>query len=172
MRTLRPGDILTHIYHGNENTCADNDYAALRLAREKGVVLDAGFAGNVHTDFAVFKRAIAAGQLPDTISTDITFMSAFKRGGRYGMTMCMSMARAAGMEEEAILRAVTSNPARAIGMEGKAGVLREGGPADLAVLEYGKEAFCLQNKDGDTLESDMGYRCSVTVVNGMPLYCD
>ena len=25
VRTLRPGDILTHIYHGNENICADND---------------------------------------------------------------------------------------------------------------------------------------------------
>ena len=47
----------------------------------------------------VLRSAFAAGQYPDTISTDITKNSAYKRGGRYGLPMCMSMARAAGMAE-------------------------------------------------------------------------
>ena len=69
-------------------------------------------AGHVHTDFGVLKRAIDADCLPDTISTDITKASAYKRGGRYGMTMCMSIAKHLGMQEEDIFRAVTSTPAK------------------------------------------------------------
>ncbi len=93
IKTLSLGDILTHAFHGGENACTENDFEALRLAKEKGVIIDAGFAGHVHTDFKNFERAVAAGFLPDTISTDITCCSAFMRGGRYGMTMCMSIAR-------------------------------------------------------------------------------
>lgn len=167
---LAPGDVLTHIYHGGKHTCQEDDYAALKLAKEKGVTLDAGFAGNAHTDFAVFKAAVQAGFLPDTISTDITSQSAYSRGGRYGLTMCMSMARTAGMEETDIFRTVTSGPAEAHGQ--KWGYLEVGGVADIAVLEYGNEGFSLKDRGGNLLESQMGYRCKLTVANGEIIYRD
>ncbi len=61
------------------------------------------------------ENAIACGAAPHIISTDITRFSAYKRGGCYGLPMCMSIARHLGMEEEDILRAVTSTPAKALG---------------------------------------------------------
>ena len=170
VKTLAPGDILTHIFHGGKHDCTENDFAALHLAREKGVVLDAGFAGHVHTDFRVLRKAFAAGFYPDTISSDITCNSAFKRGGRYGMTMCMSMARTAGMAEEDIMRAVTSAPAAVFGRQW--GRLTEGGCADIAVLDDTRDGFCLTDRAGNCLQNEHGYRCVLTVADGNIVYAD
>ena len=169
---LSKGDILTHIYHGGNNNCTDNDFSALRLAREKGIVLDAGFAGHVHTDLAIFQKAVSSGFLPDTISTDITCASAYKRGGRYGMTTCMSMARTAGMAEADIFRAVTATPAKALEMSEQWGCLKEGGTADIAVISYENEGFDLTDRAGNKLASDKGYRCKLCVSNGNGVYKD
>lgn len=165
---LAPGDVLTHVFHGGKHTCQEDGYAALKLAKEKGVTLDTGFSGQAHVDFAVFKAAVKAGFLPDTISTDITSDSAYRRGGRYGLTLCMSMARAAGMQEADIFRAVTSAPAKAHGQEW--GCLKVGGIADIAVLEYSDEGFDLTDRAGNRFQSQRGYRCVLTVSNGQIIY--
>ena len=170
VETLAPGDILSHVYHGGVHDCTEDDFAAFRLAKEKGVVMDAAFAGYVHTDFRVLRAAIAAGHLPDTISTDLTKNSVYKRGGRYGLPMCMSMARTAGMDEEAIFRAVTTAPAKALGQPW--GKLEVGGRADIVVLEYTNEPFSLTDPAGNSLESPMGYRCKLTVADGVVLFRD
>lgn len=170
VKTLAPGDILTHVFHGGKHTCLEEDFAAFRLAREKGVTLDAGFAGYVHTDFGVLHAAFSAGFFPDTISTDITCNSAYRRGGRYGLTMAMSMARTAGMEETEIFRAVTTSAAASLGMGGQWGALKPGETADIAVLEYGDEGFDLTDKAGNHIASREGYRCLLTVCNGQIVY--
>ncbi len=170
--TLRKGDIITHAYHGGENASAADGFLGLIEANRKGVIVDTGFAGHVHTDFQVFKNAIQAGIFPDTISTDITRYSAYTRGGRYGMTMCMSIARTAGMQEEDILRAVTSRPAKVLGKEKEWGYLQEGRAADLAVLSYGKEGYELTDSAGNRMADAMGYRCVLTAVDGQVVYRD
>ena len=168
--TLSEGDILTHIYHGDENTCLADDYAAFRLVREKGVVLDVGMAGHVHTDFAVLKRAIEYGQYPDTISTDVTNLSAFVRGGRYTLGLCMSILRDAGVDERALFKMVTSNAARAVGRGDEWGSIAVGRRADIAVLDYvdAPYAFC-QNENNRT-EGAHSYVCKLTVCNGRVVY--
>ena len=170
LNVLGEGDILTHAFHGGKNTAAEDDFASLLAAQSRGVVIDTGFAGHVHTDFAVFGGAIRAGVRPDTISTDITKFSAYTRGGRYGMTMCMSLARQAGMNEEEIFRAVTSTPARILGKSEEWGKLRIGGAADIAVLEYADEGFSLTDAAGNHVESKTGYRCALTVADGQIVY--
>ena len=170
LEVLSPGDILTHAFHGGRSTAAEDNYESLAAAQKRGIIIDTGFAGNVHTDFNIFRTAIAKGILPDTISTDITRSSAYRRGGRYGLTMAMSMARTAGMEEVDILRAVTANPAKALGKAGQWGCLQEGSCADLAVLEYTNEGFDFTDRAGNRLSSDQGYRCLLTIVNGDVVY--
>ena len=91
VQTLKKGDIWTHAYHGGENTSDVDGFKAIFAAKEKGVIVDAGMAGNVHTDFAVLKKAIEAGALPDTISTDFTRLSIYVRGGIYSLNMCMGI---------------------------------------------------------------------------------
>ena len=172
LNTLRTGDILTHAFHGAENTAAADDFVAMVAAQKRGVIIDTGFAGHTHTDFAVFKAAIEKGVLPDTISTDITRTSAYKRGGRYGLPMCMSMARHMGMREEDIFKAVTSAPARALRRGDEWGSLKIGGIADIAVLDYTNEGFSLTDKAGNHIESTEGYRCVLTVSDGQIVWRD
>lgn len=170
VEALAPGDILTHVFHGGKHTCLEKDFAAFKLARQKGVTLDTGFAGYVHTDFAVLRTAFSAGFFPDTISTDITCNSAFRRGGRYGLTMAMSMARTAGMAEAEVFQAVTSKAAASLGMGDQWGTLAPGRIADLAVLEYGDEGFDLTDSAGNPFASREGYRCLLTVCSGQIVY--
>lgn len=167
---LRSGDILTHAYHGGINTTQDDGFDCVFEAKKRGIIVDAGFAGHMHTDFNVFKSAVRVGALPDIISTDITRYSAYKRGGRYGMTMCMSIAKTSGMAEEDIFRAVTSSPAKALKMENRWGYLKTGRCADISVFEYGDEGFSLCDKQGNMLESKKGYRCLLTVSDGEIVY--
>lgn len=168
--TLSAGDILTHIYHGGENSCVEKDFEAFKLAKQKGVVLDAGFAGYVHTDFGNFKSATKAGFLPDTVSTDITCCSAYKRGGRYGMTLCMNLAKTVGIGEEELFRAVTSSPAKVLGKEKEWGALKVGRGADIAVLEPANEGFDLTDNVGNRIFNTEGYRCVLTVADGQIVY--
>ncbi len=167
---LRPGDILTHAYHGGKNNTSEDGYNCITEAKKRGVIIDAGLAGHIHTDFAVFKGAIECGALPDIISTDITSLSAYKRGGRYGLPMCMSIARTLGISEEDIFRAVTSNPASALGKADEWGVLKVGGVADIAVLKWTDEPFELTDRFGNQVKSAEGYRNMLTVSNGEIVY--
>ena len=169
-RALSEGDILTHAYHGAPHTVEEEHYAAYRLAKEKGIVIDAGMAGGVHTDLAVLKGAIERGFLPDVISSDITRFSAYQRGGIYGITMCMSICRALGMSEEAVLRAVTSRAAAAVKREGRWGRLTAGGRADLCVLSFGAAEIDIEDKAKNRLQIQEGYTCRLTVKDGRILY--
>lgn len=167
---LQAGDIITHVYHGGDHSLEVDDYVAYRKAKQNGIVLDVGMAGHVHTDFGVLARAIEAGCLPDTISTDITNRSAYQRGGRYGLTLCMSILRSLGMGEEDVLRAVTSSAAGAIGKAEAWGYLCVGRRADIAVLEEADEAFALTDAEDNHIEGAKGYRCVLTVVDGQVVY--
>lgn len=170
LNTLGAGDILTHAFHGGANNAAEDNFESMRQAQARGVVIDAGFAGHVHTDFDVFKKALQQGVLPDVIGTDITKRSAYIRGGRYGMTMCINLACTLGMPLEAVMRAVTSNPAKALGKEKEWGCLKVGRCGDLAVFAYTDEGFSLTDKAGNHIESKTGYRCVLTVCDGQVLY--
>ena len=172
LEVLNPGDILTHAFHGGVHTARDDDYKSMMEAKKRGVIIDAGFAGHIHTDFAVFRKAVSLGVLPDTISTDITRASAYMRGGRFGMTMCMSMAKEAGMEEADIFRAVTTTPARVLGKSDQWGHLAVGRKTDIAVFRYGHEPFSLSDKAGNVIESENSYRCKMTIANGIIVWRD
>ncbi len=168
--TLNKGDIITHAYHGGVNNASEDGFECLKKAKEKGIIIDAGFAGNVHTDFKVFEEAVKNGYFPDTISTDITKFSAYKRGGRYGMTMCMSIAKKLRMSEEDIFRSVTSVAANTIKNESEWGYLKVGRCADIAVFDYAEGAFSLKDNCGNIVEDTKSYKCVLTVANGEVIY--
>ena len=170
LATLNPGDILTHAFHGKINTAADDGFESMKAAKARGIIIDGGFAGNNHANFAVLKGAIESGVLPNSISTDITKFSAYTRGGRYGMTMCMSIAKHLGMDEIDIFKAVTSSPAKALGKGDEWGNLKVGGTADIAVIDYTDEGYSLTDEDGNHIESKSGYRCILTVADGQTVY--
>ena len=166
---LRPGDILTHAYHGGGNSADEDGFASLLAAQKRGVIIDSGNAGHVHTDFEVLRRAVEAGALPDTISTDITRLSAYMRGGLYGLPMCMSFFRKLGVEEAAIFRAVTSAAGEAAGFP-EWGRLTIGGAADVAVLDESGDGYSLTDAAGHTFTGEHSYRCRLTIAGGQIVY--
>ena len=167
--TLNAGDILTHAYHGGVHNASEDDFECFKKAKEKGIIVDAGFAGEVHADFKIFENAIKCGAAPDTISTDITKFSAYKRGGRYGLPMCMGIAKASWMKEEDIFRAVTSSPAKALRKEDEWGYLQIGRNADIAVFDCGEE-FSITDKNGCNVKYDNSYFCTLCIVDGEIVY--
>ena len=172
VKVLRKGDVLTHAYHGGVNNASEDGFACLKYAKEKGVIIDAGFAGHVHTDFGVYRQALENGCFPDVIGSDITLYSAFKRGGRYGLTSCMNIARVCGQDEESIFKCVTSTPAKVFGKADEWGYLEEGRVADVAVFAYENDAFDLTDENGNHVAWEKGYRCKLTVANGEVVFKD
>jgi len=170
LSVLSAGDIATHVYHPGPNSADEDGFACLHKARQRGIWLDSCICGNEHVDFRIFREAVAAGAEPDLIGTDLSDKIAFTRGGRYGLGMCMTVARVLGMEEKNIFRAVTANAGRALRRPW--GLLKEGGTADLAVLQWCNEPVDLTDHSGNRLTSEHGYRCRLTVADGTIVYED
>ena len=167
---LERGDILTHAFHGGVNSGAEDGYDCIIKAKNKGITVDLGFEGISHTDFNVFKNALDMGVRPDVIGTDITKYSVCTLGGRYGMTMVMSIVKTLGMSEEDIFKAVTSAPAAALGKDAQWGHIKAGRCADIAVLDYGDYGFNITDCFGNNIKSDKGYKCVLTVADGRVIY--
>ena len=166
---LQAGDIITHAYHGGYHTIDENDYIAYKKAKKKCVLIDAGMAGGVHTDFAILKQAIESGYIPDVISSDITKFSAYMRGGIYGLPMCMSIARLCGMKEIDIFKSVTIKAAKAVHKEEWFG-LRIGSIATLSVIKWADTQIAIKDRANNLLTSEQGYVCKMTVKNGQIIY--
>ena len=138
----------------------------LCLCQEERDNLDNGMAGGVHTDFAVARGAVERGALADTISTDVTRVSAFVRGGNYGITLCMSIMRALGMSENDVFKSVTSAPAKVLGAKDISGRLRVGDNADIAVIRYALAPFEIYDKQSNCVKVDYGYVNALTLKKG------
>lgn len=169
VKTLNKGDVLTHAFHGGKNNSSEDNFECLKYAKEKGVIVDVGFAGHIHTDYSILKKAIDMGVYPDTIGTDVTRSSGFIRWGRYGMNFCMSILRTLGMPQDEIFKAATINAAKALNKEGIWGKL-EVGSSDACAISLVDKPFEITDKYSNTVKDVKSYRCSLTVANGDAVY--
>jgi len=134
LRRLRPGDILTHCFHGRNNRMiAETVIPEAREAKDRGVFFDVGHgAGSFSWDTA--RRAFEHHFYPDTLSTDLH---------RYSVSepLCitlpqvMSKMLCIGMSLEDVISKTTTVPARVLGRERETGNLRAGSVADLLIFE-------------------------------------
>jgi dihydroorotase len=163
---LRPGDIVSHFFHGRGSGILDAGgriKAAVHEARRRGVVFDVAHGRN-HVNFDVVRRAFAEGFYPDTISSDLT------RPGRAGVVKdlptTLSKFLCLGMPLADVVRAATAAPARAIGRSGDLGTLAPGAAGDAAVFAVEEGRFAYQDADGNTLEGDRRWVPRLTVRAG------
>jgi len=135
LELMRPGDIVTHALHGRSGQILDANgrlLPAVAEAQKRGVVMDIGH-GSGNLSFAVAERAAAAGWFPDTISSDIH--SGNVNGPVVDLPTTLSKFLMLGMPLEAVIRAATTAPTAALKIPGQPGMLGEGAPADVAILE-------------------------------------
>ena len=168
---LRPGDIFCHCFQGKGHSILTEDGGidpGVLEARERGVLFDAA-NGRGNFSLRVVKAALAAGFLPDLISSDLT-VSTF-RGSPHVRSLphVMSKYLSLGLGLEEVLRRCTEKPARLLGMEGEIGTLRPGARADVAVFRledriWEQEDFC-----GEKIRCEQLLVPRMTFLGGKPV---
>lgn len=166
---MEPGDILTHCHTGRSNRIINDQGALRREAREahqRGVLLDVGH-GMGSFAFASAERLLDAGELPDTISTDVHSHSL--NGPVYDLPTTLSKYLLLGMTLEAAVRCATVNAAAALGRP-DLGRFAVGGAADLAGLRLESGDFVLTDSMGESRRSQQRLCCDLTVRAGEVCY--
>lgn len=163
VNTLGKGDIVSHVFHGGKNNAAEDDFCALKTAKEKGVLLDSAYSVNYHVDYSIFKDAVSKNILPDFISSDITQGQEIICSEKYGLPMCMSIAEECGMNTEDVFRCVTVNPMKLLRVEDNRGYLKVGNRADIAVFKTTETDIKLTDRYANTVALDKIYKCLFTV---------
>jgi dihydroorotase len=140
LNRLRPGDILTHCFHGRQNRMIEQTVIAEALdARKRGVLFDVGHGcGSFSWDTA--RRAFEHEFYPDTISTDL-HRYAVAEPLWVTMPDVMSKMMCLGMSLEDVVLKTTLAPARALHREREIGTLAAGSTADVFVFDLQNGEF-------------------------------
>ena len=170
-RALRPGDIAAHIYQTKGETIFMEDgsvHPAVRDARERGVIMD-DCHGRVHWSIPHLRQAVKEDFLPDIISSDAVRVSEYVRPG-FSLLYALCMLSAVGVPTEKLLQCVTINPARALGIQDRAGALKPGMPADVTVLDIVDAGRDFADNYGNTIPGDRMFVPLLTMVDGRVAY--
>ncbi|MBM3263358.1 MAG: amidohydrolase/deacetylase family metallohydrolase [candidate division Zixibacteria bacterium] len=155
LERLRPGDIVTHCYHGKGDNILNGGETVVPEvyeARKRGVFFDLGHgAGSFH--YEVARKAIRQGFYSDVISTDLHIYSLFDPV--YSLPETASKVLNLGVSLEEVVRQTTINAARAIGRDDTLGALIPGAVADIAVFELKEGEFVFTDSHG---QQEMGNR--------------
>nr|WP_321501368.1 amidohydrolase family protein [uncultured Dethiosulfovibrio sp.] len=174
VKLLRPGDILTHAFQDNGGSILDDSGHVSKetlKARKRGVIFDVANA-NIHFSFAVARSAIAEGFLPDTISTDLTVRSLYKRPAVFNLLHVLSKYRNMGIDIMDVIERCTWIPSKLLGMQGEIGSLSLGSKADIAIL---KEIDCptkFGDRLGEVITGNILLKAMMTVKDGDIVYRD
>jgi len=150
LEVLRPGDVVTHCFNGKPGGSLLDTPARLDLARrcaDQGIRFDVGH-GAASYSFRAAERAIAAGLLPFSISTDLHERNL--AGPVHDLATTVSKLHAAGLDFDQCVAAVADHPRRFLGLGVERG-LEPGAHADLTVFEFADCNETVTDSLGDML---------------------
>jgi dihydroorotase len=151
---LRPGDVVTHCFHGNDGGLLDAHervWPEAFEARERGVLFDVGHGVGSFT-WRVARAALAQGFPPDSISSDI---HAYNHAGPvHDLPRTLSKLLHLGMSLDEVIAAATVRVATHLAHVAPTGLgtLAPGAPGDVSLLERQRGRFALV--DGEHRLSD------------------
>ena len=148
---LRPGDIITHPYHGGATTTLDESNVVRPeywQARERGIEVDLGL-DRFHGLLPIMKACVEQGYYPDYISTDLTTTN--RHTVVFDMPTTMSKLMACGMSLEEVFARSTIDPARKLGLADTIGDLRPGMQADVAIFRMEGGGHTFHDYEGNTV---------------------
>ena len=151
---LDPGDIVTHLCTALPGGVLDANQRIipeLTEARDKGVVFDPAHGRNGF-NFEVAQRLADQEFHASTISTDLSIHG--RKGPVYSLTEVMSKFMAVGYTLEQVVRMVTVNAARTVGMEESIGAIAVGREADLSILEVATGDWQFNDSAGNEVRGD------------------
>ncbi len=150
---LRPGDVVTHSYHGNDYGILDDAgrvIEGIREAQRKGVVFDVGHGAGSFS-FDVAERALSEGFDPGNISSDIHIYNI--EGPVFDQVTTISKFMWLGMSLEDVVRLTTESTARIIGADGL-GSLKAGAVGDATIMRRDEGKFILTDSVGRSVTAD------------------
>jgi dihydroorotase len=150
---LRPGDILTHCFRPFPNAPVRPDGMVrdeILAARARGVVFDIGH-GAGSFGFATTCGMLAAGFLPDVISSDVHTISI--EGPAFDLLTTMSKFLCLGVDLPTVVKLATKNPAAAI-KRPDLGTLSVGAAGEASILELASGRVDYTDSLGEQLVGD------------------
>ncbi len=147
---LRPGDIITHTYHGKVGgvlTYGNKVLPAFRAAIERGVYADIGH-GQASFSFRTCELALAQGMPVHTISSDLHAGNV----NRYAFSLSRTMSKllALGLSLADAVHAVTATPAKMLHLDQRGfGALSAGAPAHVTIFDVQDEPRELEDAEGE-----------------------
>ena len=165
---LRPGDIVTHAYHGKAGGVlgyGKRIIPAFRAAVERGVHVDIAH-GRSSFSFRTCEAALEQGMPVHSISSDL------HRGNvdRYAVSLARTMTklRMLGMPFIDVIRAVTVRPAEAVGLDARGfGRIEVGAPAHLTLFDEQVEPMTLEDSEGDKRTAHSWFDTKGVVLDGI-----
>lgn len=165
---LRPGDILTHCFHGRSNNMIAADGRSfipnVKAARDRGVVFDIGH-GCGSFSWETARKAFEHHFWPDTISTDLHRYS-IDEPWLVTMPDVMSKMLCLGMPLRDVIAKTTWAPARALHREHEIGSLKPGYPADVTLFRTVEGRFDFRDAQGAVRTGDRKIEPSLAVREG------
>jgi dihydroorotase len=145
---LRPGDVVTHAFHGRSDGILDDGgrvKPGIREAQQRGIVFDVGHgAGSFAFDTA--EKALADGFRPDNISSDLHVYNV--EGPVHDQVSVLSKFMHLGLPLDDVIRLSTESAARVLGSADTLGTLRVGAEGDVTVLRREEGDFTFTDSVG------------------------
>ena len=163
---LEQGDILSHVFTARSGGILKADgsvMSELKEAADRGVLLDVA-NGRYNLGYAVARKCLDQGIIPDTISSDLTLPAI--RGPVYGLTVTMSKLLGLGLSLNQVIEMATINPAKAIREDNRIGSLKPGMVADVSILQLLSGRWQLRELEGDVMETNRLLSPVITVKSG------
>ena len=164
---VRPGDIVTHCYHGDTHNVLDEEgriRSEVWTAYRDGIIFDTAGAPR-HFSLPVCRAVLEQGMPPHTISTDIFASAQARPSNSYTLHQHMSIFMELGMPLDEVVRAVTGSSAAAIGRD-DLGSLKVGSTGDAAVMELRDGDFGYEDGLGNSLRASRSFEPVLTVKDG------
>jgi len=154
LKTMEPGDILTHLCTPNAGRvldAADEPFPEVAEARAAGVILDSAL-GRGNFGYEVASRQAQLGLFPDTISSDLTAMGQTF----HSLLECMAKFMSIGYSLADVVKATTASAASALGLQHEIGAIAVGRDADLSVIDVVEGDFSFTDTTGKEFRGGYG----------------
>lgn len=156
VKILRPGDIYSHTYHGSGLGIISETghvFPEVIKAQENGLIMEVG-NGLVNFNFPVAQQAIADGLYPDIISSDATPATFHKNPAMWDLPFVMSKFLNLGVPLHRVIRAVSSVPAKVLGLDSETGIIASGKKANFTICRLENRNVIFRDSMGNEMEGN------------------
>jgi dihydroorotase len=163
---LRPGDVVTHAYHGSAHGAMDESgrvFDGIVEAQKRGVVFDIGH-GRGSFSFASAEKALAQGFFPGNISSDLHIYNI--EGPVHDQLSTLSKFLHLGLSLDEVIRLSTSATAQIMGHADEIGTLKIGAEGDSTVMRIAEGKFTFVDSLDATVEGSRKLEHVATVKAG------